>query len=306
MPLMVRCGRAQLLQFVMSAGYLGVAGTAAWIGWRAEHHGVMPYIAAGVTLLGATLAWRLSHRRYHLIADTPTSLIRSASQGYVELVGRASLLPGQQPLAFNGLPPCVWFEVVVSEPNTLDPTSGNTWSRTSDELFALRDDSGLCVIDPDHCEVHGTHERQWKLEGTRYRARYLAQHDPLYALGELSTQRASEGHGDFRADVADQLRQWKRKPREMLRRFDANGDGTVDHDEYVDAVKAAEVAVREQMKSLHSHPDVHLLRNPGSGFPYILSNTDPQAVAVRFRRWAIFHALLAMAAAAALITLIAR
>ena len=38
-------------------------------------------------------AWLISHRRYRLTTDMPTSNIASAVQGYVELVGRAEAHP---------------------------------------------------------------------------------------------------------------------------------------------------------------------------------------------------------------------
>ena len=45
---------------------------------------------AALSLLGWSLAWR----RQRVIADTPTSRIASAAQGYIELHGRAQALEG--------------------------------------------------------------------------------------------------------------------------------------------------------------------------------------------------------------------
>ena len=55
-------------------------------------------------------------RRYQAIADTPTSKIRSASQGYVELSGTIEKAdsPDIQPLSgpLTGLP-CVWYRYSI-------------------------------------------------------------------------------------------------------------------------------------------------------------------------------------------------
>jgi hypothetical protein len=154
--------------------------------------------------------------------------------------------------------------------------------------------------------VHGAHERQWQLDGTRYRARFLVEGDALYALGELRTRRASESQGDLRADVADQLRHWKSNPRSMLNRFDANRDGTIDEHEYSRAVNEAERLVQARHRELMAHPELHLMGSPGPFYPYILSNVPPEDIAGRFRGWARFHALVAVLAGTGVVYLFSR
>ena len=50
-----------------------------------------------------------SWRRSRLIEDTPLSRVRSATQGYVELGGRARLMPGPPILAPLTLQSCTWW-----------------------------------------------------------------------------------------------------------------------------------------------------------------------------------------------------
>jgi hypothetical protein len=295
-PLMVRVGRAELAQSLTSAAYLLVSAFGLWVGFEKR---LEPAVLASVAvaLAGSAVAWYLAHRRFHLIHDTPTARIRSAAQGFVELMGTADLSPGQAPLSFDGLPPCVWFEVVISEQRSGDGRV-STWTRTSDETFVLRDATGECIIDPDHAEVHMAHVRRWQKDTHRYHARYLRQGEPLYAIGALETLRGADGDFDQRADVAHLLREWKRDPRDLRRRFDSDRNGQICAQEWQQAVAEAERIVAVQHEERHAHPAVNVMRAPSRGLPYILSNRDPEALAQRFRHWSWFHACVFFAALA--------
>ena len=284
-PLLVRFGRAELIQALTSAGYLLLGIGLAWFG-VAGHFPPATLVAITAVLLGAAAAWHLSHRRWHVIHDTPTALLRSAAQGYVELNGTAELSPGQHAAPFNGLPPCVWFEVLITDVSGPEVTR---WTRTSDETFVLRDQTGECVIDPDHAEVHHSHVRRWSVGDRRYHARYIRHGEPLYAIGSLETLRGIDGGFDRRADVAHLLRQWKRNPVSLRRRFDGNKDGEISAEEWEAAVKEAQAIVDAQYEERRDHPDIHIMRAPRDGLPYILSNRDPEFLAKRFRHWSWFH-----------------
>lgn len=287
-PLFVRIGRAELLQTLTSAGYLLISVGLLWASLKAGSSALIPG-AVAATLIGAAAAWYLANRRFHLIHDTPTARVHSAAQGYVELVGVADLSPGQRPLPFNGLPPCVWFEVVISR-RAHAGMGPSTWTRISDETFVLRDDTGTCIIDPDHAEVHMAHVRRWSSDGCLYHARFLRQGDPLYVIGALETLRAADGGDDRRADVAHLLREWKRDAASLNRRFDSDRDGRISTQEWQQAVVEAERIVDATYQEHLEQPDVNVMRAPRSGLPYILSNQDPETLARRFRHWSWFHA----------------
>lgn len=287
-PLLVRIGRAELIQALTSAGYLLLSATLLWAGVQAGAE-AFRLGAVAVTLTGAAAAWYLANRRFHIIHDTPTALLRSAAQGYVELVGIAELSPGQALLSFNGLPPCVWFEVVITRGDRAGAAL-STSTRISDETFVLRDDTGACIVDPDHAEVHMAHVRRWSSDGCHYRARFLRQGDPLYAIGALETLRTADGGFDRRADVAHLLREWKRDGKGLRRRFDTDRDGHISAGEWQQAVAEAQRIIDATHLEHHEQPDVHLIHAPGGGLPYILSNRDPETLARRFRQWSRFHA----------------
>src|SRR3569832_2694177 len=67
---------------------------------------VMVVIAVAV---GAFIAAFVSLRRARLIEATPTSRIRSAAQGYVELAGAAVMMEGVPIIAPLTLLPCAWY-----------------------------------------------------------------------------------------------------------------------------------------------------------------------------------------------------
>jgi len=94
------------------------------------------------------LAWR----RRRLIADTPTSKIRSMAMGLVEVNGTA--VPRSQVEApFSGKP-CAYWHVDISS-RTKD--GWNVIHRnTSSQPFYLRDDTGLALVFPQGAECRLT------------------------------------------------------------------------------------------------------------------------------------------------------
>ncbi len=283
-----------LLHRLISASHLALFGVA-----YAVRQPV--YKAGALALIGmlSLIAWVSALRRYCLIGDTPTSLIASAAQGYVELVGRCELHPGSVPLGYLSGPPCVWYSCSVSR-RTRDGWSSATRERSSD-TFLMRDASGTCVIDPDHAEVTGTRRRSWIQGEYRYALDYLAPADPLYALGELATLGTTQGPDDRRAEVSALLAEWKRDPQDLKERFDTDGDGVVDIAEWTRVREAAEREIDRRHLDSGPPPALHVVRAPRDGRPYLLSSRAPQALAGRFRFWAWLHvAVLVLAVVSAL------
>ncbi|MBU3735922.1 MAG: hypothetical protein FGM62_02985, partial [Methylobacterium sp.] len=130
-----------------SVTHLLLLGVAAWFGSPAVWQACLALIA-----LISFAAWILNFKRNRLIADTPTSRIASAAQGYAELFGRAASEREYLATSRLGSLPCVWYRFI-----TYQKTADNKWREiargVSDTLFALEDGSGLCLIDPDGAEV---------------------------------------------------------------------------------------------------------------------------------------------------------
>ena len=108
------------------------------IGWQ---------ISFSVVGLTSFWAWHRNLKRHRTVADTPSSRIASAPQGYVVLTGRGQQPPGEilrSPV--NGLP-CLWYRYRVERKN------GDRWeqveSGVSHDTFGLSDGSGDVLVDPD-------------------------------------------------------------------------------------------------------------------------------------------------------------
>ncbi len=71
-----------------------------------------PLIAAAVVAF--IYAYKFFYRK-RLIEDTPTSRIRSAAQGYVELDGQSQLMDGPTIVAPLSGKPCTWYSFTVEE-----------------------------------------------------------------------------------------------------------------------------------------------------------------------------------------------
>ena len=289
--------RLEVLHRLISAGHFLLFGVAYAVKQPLYRTGAL--VLVGVCSL---IAWLAALRRYRLVADTPTSLIASAAQGYVELVGRCELHPGSPALGYLSGPPCVWYRCAVSR-RTSEGWSSTSRERSTD-TFLLRDASGTCVVDPDHAEVTGARRRSWIQGEYRYDLEYLAPGDPLYALGELATLGGTVGPFDRRAEVGALLSEWKRDPASLKERFDADRDGEVNLAEWAKAREAAEREV--DRRHLESGPPaaLHLLRAPADGRPYLLSNRDPLALARRFRFWAWLHVVVLVVAVVAALVLL--
>ena len=263
--------------------------------------GVMTVIGIGALVYGFV---QLSRAR--LMQDIPTSRLRSAAQGYVELHGHARLLPGPQITAPLSGARCCWWDYRVEEHRTV--TRGGKRSSewvvidrgTSDELFLLDDGTGECVIDPVGAKVipslsrtwRGYHprpqgpprERGWFQVGNfRYSERLVQFGDPLFALGHFQTQIASRDDNESR-DVSELLATWKKDRVNLLQRFDADRDGQIDLKEWEAARREAIQQVRDEQVQRSIQPDLNILNQPKDRRPYILS-TRSEAQLTSSLRW---------------------
>lgn len=247
-------------------------------------------------------AWIKSYRRFQLIADIPTSSIRAAAQGYVELFGKSELHPGSLPLGYQSSPPCVWYRYHVRE------RVGERWvtcsKGVSDETFLLKDHTGVCIVDPECAEVVTTEHRRWIHGDYHYDVDYLAPGDTLYVLGELITLGHGISQSEVHLDVSTLLKEWKQDQATLLARFDSNGDGVLSTDEWEGARTAAEREVNRQQQEQGDRPAMHLLRAPGDGRPYILATKDPTSLRQRYLYWSWWHLLIFITAVLPLLTLI--
>jgi hypothetical protein len=248
-----------------------------------------------------------------LIEDTPTSRVRSAAQGYVELIGTGRRMSGAPVVAPLSKLPCTWWSYTV-ERRTRGGRDRTKWKvvsrRVSDALFYLEDETGRCIVDPEGAEVlpsardvwHGDtplpvagppSHRGFRGFGSDYRYRESRMHDgdPLYAIGWFRTE-SNVQPGAMDAEVAALLRQWKRDPAELMKRFDTDGDGTLTLPEWERAREAAHEQVRAERRKVAAEPGIHVLEKPRDERPLLLAAGDAQRLARRYR----FHAIGGLAA----------
>lgn len=233
-------------------------------------------------------AWMSNFRRGRAIANTPTSRIASAAQGYVELYGRTSNAAQYLVQAKGGSLPCIWFRCA-----TYRRGSDNKWEQidcsVSESLFELGDGSGTCLVDPEHAEVLTTHCRTWYDGDYKHVEEQLFASDSIYALGEFNTMGGAHGTLDHKEDVGALLTDWKRDQAGLLQRFDLDGNGHIDQREWELARRAAAREVEKQHRELRLHPGVHVMRRPGSGRLYLLSNLSPHQLKRKYVFWGAFH-----------------
>ncbi len=284
----------------------------------------------------ALLAGFSGLRRTRHIENIPTARVRSAPQGYVELIGTAKALDGDPIIAPLSHIHCCWYRYRVEE------RSGKDWRLVrqgrSDGIFLLNDDTGDCVIDPEGAEVTTEHTRRWfddgdgwgghgvhvrmpslgktadtvikvseKLFGSLGAGRYryieavILDGDPLYAIGRFRTL-GSADHASTLHDLTGAiLREWKTRPDTLRERFDSNRDGLIDAEEWDHARKVAKrEAAQSHTESFHQGP-VHTLGKPEDGRFFLLSNLAEFGLLRRYR-WRMrlgFMAFVVLASASA-------
>ncbi|MGO9036824.1 MAG: GIDE domain-containing protein [Steroidobacteraceae bacterium] len=279
------------VRFKIGLLLLGLAGVAAYSFWY------------------ALKAWRANR----VIGDTPASRVRSAAQGYVELLGQGLITeksPNKAPLTSR---PCTWWRYKIEERGSMGRSRG--WatidSGISEVPFILDDGTGRCLVDPRGAEVFPKAKDVWYgdsvwpdvripdgqgifgkladllLSGGRYRyTEYrLQSHEPVCALGEF---RSLGGVGAEDPDVAvtELLHQWKQDQKTLLERFDRDRDGVLNGEEWELARAAARQQVLGGMLAKPTAPTVSVLAKPADGRAFLLAASDGASLARRLRRQA--------------------
>ncbi|MEW6591357.1 MAG: hypothetical protein AB1418_10005 [Pseudomonadota bacterium] len=274
--------RHDFANFLLSGGNLAIllfgfkVGTP--LGWS------ISFALVGLT---SFWAWHANLKRYRTVADTPTSRIASAPQGYVEIVGRGRQPPGAPLLSpISGLP-CLWFRYRVER------RDGDRWehveSGVSHETFGVHDGSGQLLVDPEGAEILTSRKQVSTSGGYRKTEWTLIEGETIYALGEHVTLGGPSAVLDKRADLASLLAEWKSDKQALLARFDADRDGEISLEEWEAARKAASDEVDRAHLDIRLSDGIHLLRKPAHGRPFIVANRDVAALVRHYRLWSWAH-----------------
>lgn len=262
-----------------------------------------------VTALGGLSGWGFYQAfrglsKARLIEDTATARIRSAPQGYVELIGIGKCMSGEPIVAPLTGQRCCWFSYVVEE--RVQSGRNSRWRTvskgTSDGLFLLSDGEAHCIVDPVGAEiVPGSQDRwygnsanpdigpkaggPWLGIGARYRyhERRIAIGSPLYAVGWFQTDSTAPTPAEMDLAVAQRLKEWKQSYDHLLQRFDEDGDGQIDMQEWQVVRAAAKHEVGKEQKAAAPKWGLDILKKPADGRSYLLAARDQAALARYYR-----------------------
>ncbi len=259
--------------------------------------GALPALLSASLFSGGFYCLRLKR----LIENTPTSRIRSMAMGMVELHGHARrkyalVSPATQTA-------CVWYRLRRYRRNR---KSGWQLFRQSDSgavPFLLEDGTGAVTINPGGARVRARvrHEgfpgqeglmvRSWS--GTDPDEKWVEEviHEGtfLYVLGTARPlKKVGPGLGER---LREALRELKNDP-QMLKKYDRNGDGRIDTDEW----DAARADVEE--KILHAQLHQRETPQPGAATveigrsyshtrPFIISQTESEVHLTRSYTWSM-------------------
>lgn len=243
-------------------------------------------------------------RRARIIEDTPTSKIRSAAQGYVELHGRGQIMDGLPIVSpLTGIQ-CTWYRYKVEkmeEKNRRVIRQG-----TSDEMFLLAGETGRCVIDPEGAVVTPKTKQVWyehdyppmrrahqgssiflsRLMGGRYRYTEERMHigEPLYAIGMFMSVGGNNETFNTDEEVRTLINKWKKNQPALLKHFDKNGDGEIDIKEWEEVRKMAHMKVRKDQLERSLKPATHVMTRPKHDKrPYLLSVYPQHELVKRYK-----------------------
>ena len=247
------------------------------------------------------------------IEDTPTSRVRSAAQGYVELSGHG-LLPqnshNKGPLTGKR---CTWWRYRIEERSRTGRS--RSWSTidsgASAEPFLLDDGTGQCLIDPSGAEVFPSVSNVWYgpdawpqvcipngsgvwgwladtfiTDRYRYSEHRLMEREQVYAIGAFHSLGGVPVDSPDGA-VSELLRQWKLDQPRLLTRFDSNHDGTLSSAEWELARDTARQQVLRARTAEIRSPSFNVLSEPVDGRAFLLAASDGESLARRFRRSAL-------------------
>jgi len=269
-------------------------------------------LAVAVVVGGAAALRSLKIAR--LIEDTPTSRVRSAAQGYVELAGRALPLAGTRNLAPLTHRPCIWWRYRISRrtrrsgPKSPRESWETVASGSSGLPFLLDDGTGQCIVKPEGAEVLSTESTTW-YGGTpwpsvgpgevsrsfqerdyRYVEDRIYEHEQVYVLGGFrSTTGTSEM--DAQGEMAALLSEWKQDQPALRARFDRDRDGRISLAEWEQARQAARQTVQKAAADRQADRQqtavLHVVAQADGDQLFLLAALPATMVARRYRRRAM-------------------
>jgi len=253
-------------------------------------------------------------RRARIIEDTPTSKIRSAVQGYVELIGMGQYFnetPLYSPLTLSQ---CIWYHYIIEKREVQHTDDGIeiSWqsveSDKSSHYFKLLDNTGHCVVNPFAAEVHPKIKDVWygdtrwpskssvikrhkssffNQSDYRYTEKRLVNGDGLYILGDFKTVGPDADTQGINESISKLLKLWKTQQKNLLEKFDSNQDGEIDLKEWQRVREAAAEQILQDRLDNSVEPVTHLVQETDQkDRPFIISRKPQKPLSQRFRLFA--------------------
>lgn len=224
--------------------------------------------------------------------DIPTAKIHSAHQGYIELEGKAKVLPEYKLIAPLTKQECCWYSYTIHEGDDLIEHG------ESNEIpFLLQDDTGTCLIDPKYADITTEHEKIWHVKkkhpedskntkvAYKHTESVILENDKIYAVGYFQTLDNSMQKKKEAQFTREILKEWKTDQKSLLKRFDENKDGKIDIAEWEKTKESAAGQASERVnKMMRNFP--HRLSAPKKkdrGEQYHISNF-PQYNLIAYHR----------------------
>lgn len=241
----------------------------------------------GIMALLSLFAWYSALHRLRTVSGTPTSRIGSAAQGYTELIGRGGEEETPIYAKYSHLP-CLWYRYKVEYRD-----SKNNWhtegTGESQAPFVIDDGTGKCIVDPQGAEIVTRHKDTWHVADYRFTEWKLIDLDHIYVLGEFKTVGGSSTTLTHKELVNRVLSEWKMDDADLMKRFDLDGNGKLDMQEWMLARQAAKREAEKRLAQAHAEPDTHFMLRPHDGRLFLISNFDPDKLARRYKLWAWAH-----------------
>ena len=256
-------------------------------------------------------------KKARYVLDTPTSKIRSAAQGYVQLYGELKTGSGllEAPLSNE---PCVWWSFRIDKQvrNNRDETSWQQLEKsTSTALLCLNDGTAECWIDPAGAHVTPMTRKVWYgrarhpqqaqlhkrfkqtlLRGVqryRYTEQRLHAAEPLYAIGDFVTRTGGHAVLDLQASQAALTSDSTTDYADLMQRR----DGLLSEQEWQQVQDSAKAKAQDRHRTENAKPAQHFLRKPQEKQSFVLSSSGEEDIATRFNQQAIFGTIICIASA---------
>ena len=244
----------------------------------------------------AILFYFLSVKYYRYVLflnDIPTARIRSAPQGYVELVGKARFLTASPLYVPDLLIPCVWYEC---EYRTGQGDKSLVVNKRTDQSFFVDDGTGTCRIDPFYIKfiTRNSMDNSIKNSTGLVWARWICVDEKVHVYGNFTSL-----YVDYRKQESDLKKSRLKKlksNRKQLMNYDSDKDGNISPEEWDEARrqvdKEVDKYITEKQNAHKENLTENVLRPPDDEhLPYLVSAYKELTITRRYKIYSLGYML---------------